>query len=84
MTPKAVWDKLENQYLSKMMINKFFVKKRLYNLNMLEVSDMQQHVDHKDKEIVLFCLLLGSCVHLVTTITYGKDTISLDVNNASL
>lgn len=94
-TPKVVWEKLENQYMSKMLVNKLFAIQCLYSLKMREEGDLQArvnafnniladltrfgvNVDNEDKTIILICSLSNSYDNLVTTLTYGKKTITLN------
>lgn len=44
-TSKDVWEKLENQYMSKTHMNKLFTKQRLYNLKMQEGGDLHVHAN---------------------------------------
>ena len=44
-TPKDVREKLENQYMSKTLMNKLFTKQRPNSLKMQEGDDFQAHVN---------------------------------------
>ncbi|MCI08624.1 retrovirus-related pol polyprotein from transposon TNT 1-94, partial [Trifolium medium] len=50
------------------------MKEKVVGLICLCVSD---EMDDEDKTIILLCSLPGSYNHLVTTLTYGKDSITL-------
>jgi hypothetical protein len=41
----AIWLKLESRYMSKSLINKLYLKQRLYGLKMTEGSDLSQHIN---------------------------------------
>jgi hypothetical protein len=41
----AVWLKLESQYVLKSLTNKLYLKQQLYNLKMVEGSDLSQHIN---------------------------------------
>ncbi|CAI8601990.1 unnamed protein product [Vicia faba] len=69
--PKDVLENLKNQYMSKMLMNKFFTKQCLYSLEIVKVDD-------EDKYIILRCYLPSSYNHLMTTLTYEKETVMLD------
>lgn len=81
--------------MSKTLMNKLFTKQCLYSLKIQEGGDLQPHVsifnhiltnltwlgvniDNEDKSIFL-CFLPNSYDHLVTTLTYGKESITLNV-----
>ena len=44
-TPKDLWVKLENHYMSKTLMKKLSAKQRLYSLKMREGCDLQAHVN---------------------------------------
>lgn len=89
--PREVWKKFESQYMLKSLTNKLYLMQKLYGLKMQEGADLQQHVnafnqiisdlarldvnvEDKDKT----CILLCSYKNLVTTLTYEKDSITLE------
>jgi hypothetical protein len=41
----AVWLKLESRYMSKSLMNKLYLKQRLYGLKMAEGSNLSQHIN---------------------------------------
>ena len=43
-SPVAVWLKLESWYMSKSLMNKIYLKQRLYSLKMAEGLDLSQHI----------------------------------------
>lgn len=60
-------------------------KQRLYNLKMQKGSDEAWvKIDDKNKSIILICSLPCYYNHLVTTLTYEKDTISFVVITTTL
>lgn len=100
-TLKDVWEKLENQYMSKTLMNKLFSEQRLYSLEMQKECDLQAHVNDfnnilvdlarlgvkvgdEDKAIILMFSLPSSYDHLVTTLTHGRETITLDSISSTL
>jgi len=42
---KALWDKLGTLYQSKSLVNKLFIKKRLYNLRMKDGDSVTEHLN---------------------------------------
>jgi len=44
-----IWDKLENQYKSKSLTNRLYLRKRLFGLQMTEEADFNQHLDEFSK-----------------------------------
>ena len=44
-SPAVVWLKLESRYMSKSLMNKLYLKQRLYGLKMVEGSDLSQHIN---------------------------------------
>lgn len=51
----------------------------VFNNIIIDLVRIKVLIDNKDKEIILLCSLLDSYDYLVTTLTYEKDTIILDV-----
>eukprot|EP00253_Pinus_taeda_P020596 PITA_20596 len=44
-TAKALWDKLGNLYQSKSLVNKLFLRKKLYDLRMKDGDSMTEHLN---------------------------------------
>ena len=44
-SPKGIWDKLANRYMSKSATNKLYLKQKFYGLKMQEGSDLVEHVN---------------------------------------
>eukprot|EP00253_Pinus_taeda_P003773 PITA_03773 len=44
-TAKALWDKLGTLYQSKSLVNKFFLRKKLYNLRMKDGDSVTEHLN---------------------------------------
>ena len=44
-SPKQIWDKLEKQFMSKMLTRKLYLKQKLYGLKMQEGSDLAEHIN---------------------------------------
>ena len=42
---KALWDKLETLYQSKSLVNKLFLRKKLYNLRMKDGDSVTEHLN---------------------------------------
>ena len=42
---KNLWDKLGNLYKSKSLVNKLFLRKKLYNLRMKDVDSVIEHMN---------------------------------------
>jgi hypothetical protein len=93
-SPKKIWDKLVQKFMSKTLTWKY-LKKKLYGLKMQEGSDLAEHVnvfnqlvadlgkvdvkiDDEEMTIVFLCSLPDSYDHLVTTLTYGKEKVQVD------
>lgn len=93
--PEKIWKKLGDQFMSKTLTQKVYLKQKLYGLKMQEGSNLAEHinvfnqviadlvkvevkVDDEDRAIILLCSLPGSYEHLVTTLTYGKESIKVE------
>ena len=44
-TTKALWDKLGALYQSKSLVNKLFLRKKLYNLRMIDGDSVTEHMN---------------------------------------
>eukprot|EP00253_Pinus_taeda_P023100 PITA_23100 len=44
-TAKALWDKLGNLYQSKSLVNKLFLRKKMYNLRMKDEDSVREHLN---------------------------------------
>jgi hypothetical protein len=44
-SPKKIWDKLDDQFMSKTLTRKLYLKQKLYGLKMQEGSDLAEHVN---------------------------------------
>ena len=44
-SPKKIWDKLEEQFMSKTLTRKLYLKRKLYGLKMQEGSDLAEHIN---------------------------------------
>jgi hypothetical protein len=93
-SPKKIWDKLVEKFMSKTLTRKLYLKQKLYGLKMQEGSDLAEHVNvfnqliadlgkvyvkiDEDMTIVLLCSLSDSYDDLVTTLTYGKEKVQVD------
>ena len=44
-SPKKIWDKLEEQLMSKTLTRKLYLKQKLYGLKMQEGSDLAEHIN---------------------------------------
>lgn len=44
-TAKALWDKLGTLYQSKSLVNKLFLRKKLYNLRMKDGDSVTEHLN---------------------------------------
>ena len=44
-TTKELWDKLGNLYQSKSLVNKFFLRKKLYRIRMEDGDSMTEHLN---------------------------------------
>src|ERR1044072_3203380 len=56
----------------------------VFNNALAEVTRLGIKVDDEVKVVVLLCSLPPSYAHLVTTLTYGKDTVKLDDISSTL
>ena len=50
-SPDEIWKKLESQFMSKTLMNKLYLKQKLYGLKMQEGNDLAQHVNIFNKII---------------------------------
>ena len=44
-SPKKIWDKLAEKFMSKTLTKKLYLKQKLYGLKMQEGSDLAEHVN---------------------------------------
>ena len=44
-SPKEIWDKLEDQFMSKTLTQKLYLKQKLYGLKMQQGSDLTDHIN---------------------------------------
>ena len=44
-SPKKIWDKLEEQFMSKTLTRKLYLKQKLYGLKIQEGSDLAEHIN---------------------------------------
>ena len=44
-SPKKIWDKLKEQFMSKTLTRKMYLKQKLYGLKMQEGSDLTEHIN---------------------------------------
>jgi hypothetical protein len=42
---KAIWDKLDNQFMSKALTQKLYLKQKLYGLKMQEGTNLAEHIN---------------------------------------
>ncbi|KAE8729042.1 hypothetical protein F3Y22_tig00004004pilonHSYRG00037 [Hibiscus syriacus] len=75
-SPDEIWRKLKSQFMSKSLTTKLYLKQRLYGLKMQD--------DHDLAAMILLCSLPSSYEHMVTTLTYGKETINVEEITAAL
>jgi hypothetical protein len=47
-TTKELWDKLRNLYQSKSLVNRLFLRKKLYHLRMQDGDSMTEHLNDLD------------------------------------
>ncbi|GJR53655.1 retrovirus-related pol polyprotein from transposon TNT 1-94 [Tanacetum coccineum] len=96
-TPTGLWLQLESLYMTKSLTNRLYMKQRLYTLRMKDGS-LNDHINEfkkiildlnnidvriEDRALILLCSLQKSYEHLVTTLLYDKETISMeDVKSA--
>ncbi|KAL8152631.1 LOW QUALITY PROTEIN: hypothetical protein V2J09_010391 [Rumex salicifolius] len=94
-TSKQIWDRLENMYMLKSLSCKLFLKQRLHRLNMSDSLDLVQHiisdlgrvgvkVDEEDQAMIFLCSLNPAYGTLLTALTCGKGTISLETISSAL
>src|ERR1044072_1072286 len=56
----------------------------VFNNVLAEVTRLGITIEDEIKAVVLLCSLPGSYDHLVTTLTYGKDSVTLDAISSAL
>ena len=44
-SPKEIWDKLEEQFISKTLTQKLYLKQKLYGLKMQKGSDLPEYIN---------------------------------------
>ena len=90
-TTKTLWEKLGTLYQSKSLVNKLFLRKKLYNLRMKDedlvtehlnafntVSSLDIKISDEDKCICLFCSIPDSWDNLVIAIGSNTTTLNFD------
>ena len=50
----------------------------IFNQLVADLAHREVNVDDEDKAIILLCSLPPSYEHVVTTLTYGKETIKIE------
>ena len=75
-SPVAIWLKLESRYMSKSLMNKLYLKQKLYGLKMTEGLDLSQHINMFNKVISDFKII--TCWDLF----YSSIMFPLKVMNA--
>ena len=50
----------------------------VFNQVVADLGNVEVKVDDEDKAIILLCSLPPSYEHVVTTLTYGKETIKIE------
>jgi hypothetical protein len=80
-----VWLKLESWYMSKSLMNKLYLKQWLYDLKMVEGSDLSQHINMFNQVIddlkrvdVKFEDKDKAYENLLITLTWGKESLELE------
>ncbi|RDX96861.1 hypothetical protein CR513_20431, partial [Mucuna pruriens] len=83
-SPSKVWKKFESQYCYTLYVQVLY-EQIIFEVKVIWVEDVGSYllrldvkIDDKDKAIILMCSLSNSYEHLVTTLTYEKETISLE------
>ena len=56
----------------------------VFNQLVVDLAHREVTVDDEDKAIILLCSLPPSYEHVVTTLTYGKETIKIEDITAAL
>ena len=51
----------------------------VFNQLIVDLEKVDVKIDEEDRAIILLCSLPGSYEHLVTTLTYGKEDVKVDV-----
>ena len=67
-SPKKIWDKLEEQFMSKTLTRKLYLKQKLYGLKMQEGSDLAEHIN-------VFNQLIAD---------FGKVDVKIDEENKAI
>eukprot|EP00253_Pinus_taeda_P008134 PITA_08134 len=93
-TTKALWDKLGTLYQSKSLVNKLFLRKKLYNLRMKDGDSVTEHLNafntmlsqlsDEDKCISLLCSLPDLWNSLVIAIGSNATALHFDEIVSSL
>ena len=69
-TTKDLWEKLGKLYQSKSLVNKLFLRKKLYNLRMRDGDSMAEHLN-------AFNIVVSQLVFLEIKFSYEDKCISL-------
>ena len=78
-TAKALWDKLGTLYQSKSLVNKLFLRKKLYNLRMKDGDSVTEHLNTFNT--IATKLYLINCYTIYATFaTYMDKVLHLECN----
>lgn len=92
-TSVKLWTKLEDLYMTKFLTIRMYLKQQLFTLWMQKATNLYEHlnesnrvvaqltgirVNHEDKVLILLSSLPAAYGYLVTTLVYGKETISME------
>jgi hypothetical protein len=69
-TTKELWDKLGTLYQSKSLVNKLFLRKKLYNLGMIDGDSVTEHMN-------AFNIVVIQLLSVDIKISYEEKCISL-------
>jgi hypothetical protein len=81
-TAKELWDKLGNLYQSKSLVNKLFLRKKLYHLRMEDGDSMTEHLNAFNTLVSQLCSV-NKCITLVCSFPESWDNLVVAIGSTT-